>query len=296
MYKILWIWEIVVDKTYFIPEFPEEWLKYSSTDSIEWVWWPVPTALKFLQNMWCEVELIWTVWDDYWSIFLKKELEKEKIKTNFIYDNSTKINTILVNNKNWQRTIIKDLDINNKIESIDIDLIKWADAIIFDRTEKNVFDFVIKNYRKETIIMVDPSTEFNDKILDFMKNSSKAIFPIETVNNMNKWNINNNLSALWMFLFNTKHNKDDIYKELIITDWWNWTYIYNWEKKELIPSLDIVPVDTNWAWDIFRWAYVWWLLQGWNTKRIVEFSNKIAWLQCLNKGNLIAVPILEDLK
>jgi len=65
-FKILWIWEIVVDKTYFLDDFPVEGLKFQSTDSIEWVWWPVPTALKFLQNMWCEVELIWTVWDDYW--------------------------------------------------------------------------------------------------------------------------------------------------------------------------------------------------------------------------------------
>ncbi|MDQ7023658.1 MAG: carbohydrate kinase family protein [Candidatus Gracilibacteria bacterium] len=116
MHKILGIGEIVVDKTYFLNEFPVEGLKFQSINSIEGVGGPVPTALKFLQNMGCEVELIGTVGDDYGAIFLKHELKKYKIKTDFIFGKSTKINTILVNNNSGERTIIKDLDRNNKIE------------------------------------------------------------------------------------------------------------------------------------------------------------------------------------
>jgi len=276
-FKILWIWEIVVDKTYFLDDFPSEWLKFQSTDSMEWVGWPVPTALKFLQNMWCDVELIWTVWNDYWAIFLKKELSKYSIKTDFIKCRSTKINTILVNNKSWERTIIKDLDRNNKIKNINIEKIKQADAIIFDRTEKELFDFVIKNKRKETIIMVDTSTEFNEKIIDFLNNSSEIIVPIEVEEKLSIEGLN------------------PLQKNIIITDWKNWTHIFDWKNKKTIPALDIKAIDTNWAWDVFRWAYTWGLLQKWDTEKIVKFANKIAWLQCTKKGNLWAVPEKKDL-
>ena len=277
-FKILWIWEIVVDKTYFLDDFPIEGLKLQSTDSIEWVWWPVPTALKFLQNMWCKVELIWTTWEDYWKIFIEKELNKYNIKTNFIKNKSTKINTILINNNSWERTIIKDLDRNDKIEKINIEKIKEADAIIFDRTEKKAFDFVLKHKRAETIIMVDTSTEYNKKIIEMLKNSSKIIIPVEIINK-NKLDLTYN----------------DIWEELIITDWKNWTHVFDWKNKKTIAPEKIKPVDTNWAGDVFRWAYVWGLLQNWDTEKIIKFANKVAWLQCLKKGNLQAVPKIEDL-
>jgi sugar/nucleoside kinase (ribokinase family) len=286
MHKILWIWEIVIDKTYFINCFPEEWLKYQATDSITWIWWSVPCALKFLYNMWCSVTLIWSVWKDHNSITIEKQLANFWIKTSLIYDKTTKVNTVIVNNKNWERTIIKDKIENSEIENINIDLILEADVIIFDRTEKKAFDFTMKYKREETIIMVDPSTQFDDNIIDFMKKSNIAIFPIETVDKMSK-------------LDNIKHNLDILYnkiwKTIIITDWWNWTYIFDWEKRKIIPALDIVPTDTNWAWDVFRWAYIWWLLKSWDTVKTVIFSNKVAWLQCTQKWNLIAVPEKKDL-
>ena len=276
-FKILWIWEIVVDKTYFLDEFPSEWLKFQSTDSMEWVGGPVPTALKFLQNMWCDVELIWAVWEDYWAIFLKEELKKYWIKTDFIKEKSTKINTILVNNISWERTIIKDLDRNNKIKKISIEKIREADAIVFDRTEKELFDFIIKNKRKETIIMVDTSTEFNEKIIDFLNKSSEIIVPIEVANELSTEGFN------------------PLQKNIIITDWKNWTHIFDWKNKKTISSLNIKAIDTNWAWDVFRWAYTWGLLQSWDTEKTIKFANKVAWLQCTKKGNLWAVPEKKDL-
>jgi sugar/nucleoside kinase (ribokinase family) len=72
-------------------------------------------------------------------------------------------------------------------------------------------------------------------------------------------------------------------KNIIITDWWNWTYIFDWKNKKTIPASNIKAIDTNWAWDVFRGAYVWGLLQKWETEKIVEFANKVAWLQCLKK-------------
>ena len=125
---------------------------------------------------------------------------------------------------------------------------------------------------KETIIMVDTSTEFNKKIINFLNNSSEIIVPVEVINK---------LSTEWF---------NPLQKNIIITDWKHWTHIFDWKNKKNIPALNIKAIDTNWAWDVFRWAYTWWLLNSWKLDKIIKFANKVAWLQCTKKWNLQAVP------
>jgi sugar/nucleoside kinase (ribokinase family) len=121
-----------------------------------------------------------------------------------------------------------------------------------------------------------------------LKKSTEVIIPVEIIDKI--WKQNNNLSVLRTALFNTKESKS-----IIITDWKNWTHIFDWKNKKTIKPYNIKPIDTNWAGDTFRWAYVWWLLQSWDTEKIVNFSNKVAWLQCTKKGNLWAVPTKDEL-
>jgi hypothetical protein len=40
---------------------------------------------------------------------------------------------------------------------------------------------VIKHKREDTIIMVDTSTEYNEKIIDFLKKSTEVIIPVEII-------------------------------------------------------------------------------------------------------------------
>ncbi len=284
--KILWIWEVVIDKTYFVPEFMEDWQKTQSSDSITAIWWPVPAALKFLKNMWAEVTLIWSVWKDNNSIYAEEQFDKYWINTFLIYDKSTKVNTVIVNEKTASRTIIKDKIQNKLIDKIPFYFLEDVDAIIFDRSEPEAFNFVLKYKKSKTKIIVDPSSEFSPKIIHMMKNSDATVFPIETVKKMSELdNRHHNLKILF----------EKIWKTLIITDWWNGTHIFDWEKMQTIDALDIKPVDTNWAWDVFRWAFAWGLLNNWNLEKIVKFSNKVAWMQCLRKWNLTAVPDKEML-
>ncbi|MCD5380528.1 carbohydrate kinase family protein [Candidatus Gracilibacteria bacterium] len=285
--KVLGIGEVVIDKTYFIPEFPTEGLKYQATDSVTSIGGPVPAALKLLRNMGAEVTLIGSVGKDPDSIRAEAQFDEYGIDTFLVYDTSTKVNTVIVNEKNGARTIFKDKICNELITEIPIHFIQEADIIIFDRSEPIAFDFVLKHKRPETQIVVDPSCEYNDKITHMMQNSTVAIFPIETVDNMSK-------------KYNMRHNLELLYKEigktLIITDGGNGTYIFDGEERIVIPSLDIVPIDTNGAGDVFRGAFAWGLLNNWETKKTVEFANKVAGLQCTKKGNLTAVPSLEEIQ
>lgn len=285
--KILWIWEIVLDKTYIISWEITHWQKEESHDSVLSLWWPVPSALKLLNNLWYKTTIVWSIWK--WPLwkYATKEFKKQWIKTELIEDKATKVNSVIVNNITWIRTIIKDKIHNNKITKISKRLIKSADLIIFDRSEKEVFKFVLENKRQDTKIIIDPSSEWNDEIIFMTKNSTFPIFPIETIEKVSDKND---------FSQNVKKLFDLMWKPIIITAWENWAFLYDWQELKKIESEKVCALDTNWAGDIFRWAFSYGILNNWEIEKTIIFANKVAWLQCTKNWNLTAVPSFEELK
>jgi len=307
--KVLWIWEIVIDKTYST-SFPKPWEKTQATSSSETIGWPIPSALALLSNLWCEASIIWKVWDDYWRYFVEKTLKSFNIKTNLIIDTRTLINTIVINDWNKDRAIIRDYNSNSIIKAKDLvkylDLIKDSDLIIFDRHEPEAFKYVIKNKKKTAKIVCDPSTEWSYNTKFMAIHSDYPIFPIEAVNkaieiDINNKNINISLEQK-LNIFN-----ESIFKTFIITDWKKWSYIYKNNKdinkynkvdNEIInikPLENIKIKDTNWAWDIFRWAFSYGLLKNWNTKKSVKFASVVSGLQCCKIWNLTAIPSKKEI-
>jgi len=284
--KVLWIGEIVLDKTYIINWDINSWQKCQSCDSEISIWWPVPSALKLLSNLWVETTIVGSIWK--WPLwrYVKEQFDLYGITHELILDKATKVNTVVVDEKTWSRTIIKDKIHNTSIKYISESLIREADLIIFDRSEKEIFDFVIKNKRDDTLVIVDPSTEYSKEVFHMVRNSFIPIFPIETVYKM---------SDEIDFLVNLKRLNDEMWKAIVITDWENWSYLYDsWELKNF-EALNICPVDANWAWDVFRWWFAYGLLQKRSIEDCIVFANKVAWLQCTKKWNLTAVPSLEEI-
>lgn len=284
--KILWIGEIVLDKTYVINWEITVWQKHQSNDSLISLWWPVPVALKLLRNFWCETTIVWTVWYDSLAEYAIKQFDLYGIKHRLIYDYSTKLNTILIDEQSWTRTILKDTINNKQIQEIPISLIQEADIILFDRTEKKAFDFILKHKKPKTKIIVDPSNDFSPEVMYMVKNSYIPIFPIETVDKLKKGsNFECGLKKLY------KH----IWHLFIVTDWWNGSYVFDGKSVKKFEALQIRAIDTNGAWDVYRWAFSWWLLQGWNVEGCIQFANKVAWLHCLKRWNMTAVPSREEI-
>lgn len=284
--KVLWIWEIVLDKIYTISWEVSHGQKCQSHDSLLSIWWPVPSALKLLNNLWCETTIVWSIWK--WPIwrFVKEQFDLHGINHNLILDKYTKVNAVIIEELTWTRTIIKDKVHNKPIKEISISLIKEADIIIFDRTEKDIFDFVLNNKRDDTKIIIDPSSENSPEIFNMVKKSYVPIFPIETIYKLSdENNFTKNVEKLYNMMG----------KNIIITDWENGAYMYDRKNLRNYEALKICPLDTNWAWDIFRGWFCYWLLNNWNLEDCIIFANKVAWLQCLKKGNLTAVPNLEEI-
>lgn len=285
--KVLWIGEIVLDKTYVISQEINAWQKCQSQDSLVSIWWPVPSALKLLNNIWCETTIVWTVWK--WPLwrYVQDQFDSYWINHFLILDKSTKVNTVIIDEKSWSRTIIKDKIHNCSLKKIPLGLIKEADIIIFDRSEKWVFDYVLKNKNPDTKIIIDPSTEYSPEIIHMTRNSYVPIFPIETIYKLSDENdFQKNILKLYNIMWKT----------IVITDWENWAYIFDWKNLRNYESLKICPIDTDGAWDIFRGGFAYGLLNNWSIEDSVVFANKVAWLQCLKHGNLTAVPSLQEIE
>ena len=61
-----------------------------------------------------------------------------------------------------------------------------------------------------------------------------------------------------------------------------------------VPALQIEPVDTNGAGDVFCGAYLYGMVQKWNPPRILSFANSVAGFSCRHRGNS-TYPVLGEL-
>jgi sulfofructose kinase len=60
------------------------------------------------------------------------------------------------------------------------------------------------------------------------------------------------------------------------------------------PGFKVNAVDTTGSGDVFRGAFIYALLQGWEIDRILRFANAAAGLACTGLGAMAGIPALED--
>lgn len=60
------------------------------------------------------------------------------------------------------------------------------------------------------------------------------------------------------------------------------------------PGFHVNAVDTTGAGDVFRGGFIYGLLQGWATERVLRFANAAAAVSCTRLGAMDGVPTLEE--
>ncbi|MGQ9630925.1 MAG: carbohydrate kinase family protein [bacterium] len=60
------------------------------------------------------------------------------------------------------------------------------------------------------------------------------------------------------------------------------------------PAFPVDVVDTTGAGDVFHGAFIYGLLQGWDTKEIVEFACAVAAMKCRKLGGRAGIPTLKE--
>ena len=284
--NILGIGEVVLDKTYLLDGFPQENSKTYSKQVQLSIGGPVSSALILLSHLGIKTTFITAVGNDQNGIIIKKELQKEKINLINQEQSHTKTHTVLVNSKNGRRTIIKDTHNSTPIRDISAELIKTADLIFFDRHEIQALDEVIRKKRDETKIIIDPSTEISPKIIKMLRKTDYPIIPIESLTKLScSKSLEINLAKLFQ----------KIRKTIIVTAGKYGSLIFDQHKITVIPSFEIDVVDELGAGDVYRGAFGFGIIHGWNLINKVQFANLVAALQCMRIGNGSAIPTRQEI-
>jgi ribokinase len=281
MMKAIGIGELVLDKTLLLNNYPIEGGKVVPEKSENSIGGPVASALILLSKLGVETYLVASVANDEAGEILKKKLEREGVKLLSHNVKKTKVHTVIVNGENGSRTIIKDNVQMPQIELISKELIQSADVILFDRHEHEIFDYVVQNKRPDTRVVIDTSDEVSAKTLNMLKNTDLPIVPIEAINKIRR---HENTKA------NIKYLYDIVQKPYVITAGGYGSILVESDNIELYPAYDLEVVDTLGAGDIYRGAFAYGLMQNWEIKKILDYANLVAGLQCTKLGNSTAIP------
>jgi sulfofructose kinase len=63
-----------------------------------------------------------------------------------------------------------------------------------------------------------------------------------------------------------------------------------------VPGIAVDVIDSTGAGDVFRGAFIWSLLQGDTSERMLQFANGAAALACTRQGAMDSVPTLEEVR
>lgn len=285
MYKALGIGEIVLDKSIILSDYPKEDSKVRPEKVKYSLGGPVTAALILLSRLGVRCTLVASIGNDAAGKLIRQKIANEKIKLVSQIVRKTKQNTVLINKKKASRTIIKDSSPTAPITNVPKKLIKNSDIFIFDRHEPCAFDLIIKDANKTQKIIFDPSVELSQKTLHMAKHSTWPIFPIEVLAELGAENMQKALEVFYKLLN----------KKFILTAGQHGSILFDGEKMTMHPALEIEPIDTLGAGDVYRGAFAWGLLNGWSIEKCMQHANIAAGLQCTRIGNGSAVPEKKEI-
>lgn len=248
---------------------------------------PSLIALIVLSRLGIDSHLLTTLGRDEDGAIIKKTVKHEGVKMFAKVQKKTKINTYVINPLDGSRRKIRGETIHPYIRHIDRDFIRQFDLIIIDRHEKEAFYEILEKKKLTTKIIIDPSTEISEYTLDMIKYADYPIIPIESLIKMgNSRDLSRCLQKL--------HTITE--KSVIITAGELGSIIYDGTQLELIPTLMVKAVDVQGAGDIYRGAFAYGVLLGWDLQTNVSFANKVAALQCTKLGNAAAIPKRNEIE
>lgn len=281
--KVLGIGESVIDNVYRIAgEVPKNF-DPKGMHSEKHVGGPILTAMIALARLGVPCTYMTSVGRDDDADLIHNLMRHENVRLLPKYQHKTKVNTIVINQQTGQRVKLRGQIKHDSIKDLSRSFLHKFDLIIIDRHEQKAFYEIVKKKKASTKIIIDPSIEISKFTLDMIKYADYPIIPIEAV-----------IPTYTGSFDDIDHVLKRLYqwtnKPLIITAGEMGSFIYNGETAELLPPLPIKAVDTTGAGDIYRGAFAYGIIKGWDLKKTARFSNIVAALQCKRLGNAAAIP------
>ena len=290
--KILCLGHITYDTTIPVEGFPEENEKYHINNKIECGGGPSSNAGYLLSKWNEEVYIAGVVGNDYQGQAVIKEFNKIGANTDYIEVNEevgTDSSYIIANTKNGSRTILTSIA-GRKEHPLTIDINDKFDYIVLDGDEPTAAKKVLAN-NPDAISILDAGnlregTVELSYLVDYLVCSHDYA---EDYTNM-KMDYDDIDSVIAIY----EKMKESYDNKIIITLESRGCFADINGEYKIIPSIEINPVDSTGAGDIFHGAFTFFLANGYKFEEVLRLANITGALSVEKLGSRYSMAELSD--
>ena len=288
--------KIAYDITIPVDSYPEENSKILLKDRMEYSGGSACNVAFLLKKWNCETYFSGVIgYDDYGSS-IKKELEEENIRTNYLetnYEKKTTTNIILVNKSTTTRTILAVEPEVNHIKKNDYQ--ESFEAIYSDGYEYSATTALLnQNPTAVSLLGASVNNGSDEKeILALAKSVKYITFSIDFAEKQTKLKAD----------FNNPQTLLNIYKELktkfpnanIIVTLKNMGAMYQINNEvKVMPTISVTEVDRTGSGDIFDGALLYSLWKKYDIEKALRVANIAAGLSTTKYGVKNSIPLLSE--
>lgn len=287
--KIICIGHAAYDITLPVDSFPTENTKTRIQKVIECGGGPASTAAYLLGKWGRNVSFLGMVGDDMEGHFIRKELEKAGVSTAYLQISTqyrTPVGHIIVNQKTGTRTV---LTYREPKEMKEVDLDFEPNFILMDGQEYHMSKKLLKEF-PNAVSIIDAS-RVTDEILEL---SSLCTYLI----------CSKDFAEKVTHLSFTTNTKEELYQKLeerfhtqIVVTLEEQGCLYKEDDKiQICSSINVHPVDTTGAGDIFHGAFVYALSKEYSFKEALMLSNIAGALSTEKMGTRNSIPTKTEMR
>lgn len=253
---------------------------------------PVPTAMVTLAKFGAKVCYIGKVGDDTEGQFVKSQLEKEEVDTQYLLTDK-KIKTdrafIWVDKRSGKRTVVLDRDKKNRFKK---DELKFLNSIStrflhIDAREPEINILVARWAKKQNAqVSLDVGS---------LRSGVEKVFPYV-----------DHLIVSKRFACGFVETPDPFvacrglmkrgFKTVVVTIGEAGCICASGDNIFHSPGFCVKVVDTTGAGDVFHGAFIYGLLKSWSLKRVARFANVCATMKCRKLGGRAGIPTLREVE
>ena len=281
-----------VDYLCIVPRYPQLDEKTEAIDFSQQGGGPVPTALVTLSRLGCKTAFIGRIGNDANGKFLLNEFAREGVDTSaIIVDDSMPTNQAFI----WidQTSGKKSIVLNNqhycavKRSEIRCDRIRSLKFLLIDgRDTEATFSVIDWAKRQGAQIVLDAGSP-RDKMDELLH---RVDYPIVSEsfcrNYLNIANFEHAIEALLNFGA----------KAAVVTCGNRGCYGGDRAGIYFQNAFPVKVVDTTGAGDVFHGAFIFGLLQNWQTPEILKFASATAAIKCMRIGGRLGIPNYDMVK
>lgn len=291
--KILCVGHAAYDITVPIETFPLENTKNRVHQRIECGGGPASTAAYLLGCWNADVSFAGIVGDDLYGDKIIDEFKRAHVNTDYIEVNKEHTTTssfILANRENGSRTIFTYRPDHMRMKDFVLDF--EPEIILFDGQEYDISMKLLEQFPK-AISIIDAGRD-QKEIIDLAKHVDYVVCSKEFAEKVTDIKIDYDRFET---LENLYRKMQTIFKGTIVVTLESHGCLYEYNDIiKIMPSIQVKPVDSTGAGDIFHGAFTYGISKHYDLETILKMSNIAGAISVTRVGGRNSIPAVEEMK